>query len=147
MSKKSSSAREKYPDVNKRVLIAIRTSAENIHNRIMARKKPTMKFPVRSLSNVRYQPKRGFFEIAGQKKERTLTVNTVKTFAQTLRMVALSKELVENDDIATKREAYYVSKNWGDARFKEQSESDTVMDDIEAMMTEPEVAPAAVPET
>jgi DNA topoisomerase-6 subunit A len=91
-----------------------------------------MKLPVRSLSNVRYQPRRGYFEMAGQKKERTLTVNTVKTFAQTLRMVALSKELIESDDIATKREAYYVSKNWEDARFTEQPESDTVMDDVEA---------------
>jgi DNA topoisomerase VI subunit A len=117
---------------NKNVLNAIKNSAEEIRSKIMARKKPTMKFPVRSLSNVRYQPQRGFFEMAGQKKERTLTVNTVKTFAQTLRMVALSKELVENDDIATKREAYYVSKNWEDARFSEQPESDTVMDDVEA---------------
>ena len=69
----------------------------------------------------------------GRKKERTLTVNTVKTFAQTLRMMALSKTLVETDDIATKREAYYVSKNWDDARFLEQTESDTVMDDVEAL--------------
>lgn len=116
----------------KSVLSAIQDSAKDIHGKIMARKKPTMKLPVRSLSNVRYQPQRGFFEMAGQKKERTLTVNTVKTFAQTLRMVALSKELIENDDIATKREAYYVSKNWEDARFSEQPESDTVMDDVEA---------------
>jgi DNA topoisomerase-6 subunit A len=68
----------------------------------------------------------------GKKKERTLTVNTVKTFAQTLRMMALSKELIETDDIATKREAYYVSKNWDAARFREQAESDAVMDDVEA---------------
>jgi DNA topoisomerase-6 subunit A len=45
-------------------------------------------------------------------------------------MIALSKELVEKDDIATKREAYYVSKNWEEARFLEQPESDTVMDDV-----------------
>ena len=69
----------------------------------------------------------------GRTKERTLTVNTVKTFAQTLRMMALSKELIETDDIATKREAYYVSKNWDEARFNEQPESDTVMDDVEAL--------------
>ena len=60
-------------------------------------------------------------------------MGTVKTFAQTLKMMALSKELIEADDIATKREAYYVSKNWGDAAFAEQPESDTVMDDVEAM--------------
>jgi len=131
---KKSTSKVKTPGqaTNKPVLNAIRTSAHDIHSKIMARKKPTMKFPVRSLSNVRYQPQRGFFEMTGQKKERTLTVNTVKTFAQTLRMVALSKELIENDDIATKREAYYVSKNWEDARFSEQPESDTVMDDVEA---------------
>src|SRR5512137_2546432 len=117
---------------NKPILTSIRDSADEIRRKILARKKPTMKFPVRSLANVKYHPQRGFFEIAGQKKERTLTVNTVKTFAQTLRMIALSKELVEGDDIATKREAYYVSKNWEDARFSEQPESDTVMDDVEA---------------
>jgi len=62
-----------------------------------------------------------------------LTVSSVKTFAQTLRMMSLSKDLVEKDDIASKREAYYISKNWEQARFKEQPESDSVMDDIEAM--------------
>ncbi len=132
MAKKSGTEHKPAPASNKNVLNAIRRSAEDIHGKIMARKKPTMKLPVRSLANVRYQPQRGFFEMKGQKKERTLTVNTVKTFAQTLRMVALSKELVENDDIATKREAYYVSKNWEDARFSEQPESDMVMDDVEA---------------
>jgi DNA topoisomerase-6 subunit A len=47
--------------------------------------------------------------------------------------MSLSKELIEKDDVATKREAYYVSKNWDDARFEEQPESDTVIDDVEAM--------------
>ncbi len=48
-------------------------------------------------------------------------------------MMGLSKQLVEADDFATKRDAYYQSKNWGEARFDDQPESDTVMDDIEAM--------------
>jgi DNA topoisomerase-6 subunit A len=111
----------------------IKQSALSIHNKITKRQKPSMHFPIRALSNVKYTPKRGFFELRGQKKVRTLTVNTVKTFAQTLRLMSLSKELIEKDDIATKREAYYVSKNWDDARFDEQPESDTLMDDVEAM--------------
>lgn len=111
----------------------IRAEARGIRTKILQRKTPSMKFPVRSLSNVIYRPKKGHFEIKGRKKERTLTVGTVKTFAQTLRMMAFSKELVETDDIATKREAYYVSKNWDDARFNEQPESDTVIDDVEAL--------------
>ena len=135
MPKKSAVAPKPAKGGSKGVLKAIRSSAEDIQKKILARKKPTMKFPIRSLANVKYHPERGYFEMAGQKKERTLTVNTVKTFAQTLRMVALSKELIENDDIATKREAYYVSKNWEDARFNEQPESDTVMDDVEAFFS------------
>jgi DNA topoisomerase-6 subunit A len=107
--------------------------AEDVYGKIIAGKKPSMKFPLRSLSNVRYRADVGYFELKGGKKERTLTVSTVKTFAQTLRMLSLSKDLVDGDDIATKREAYYVSKNWGQARFDDQPESDTVIDDVEAL--------------
>ena len=111
----------------------IRNEARGIRTKILQRKTPAMKFPVRSLSNVVYRPEKGHFQIKGRKKERTLTVGTVKTFAQTLRMMAFSKELIETDDMATKREAYYVSKNWDDARFNEQPESDTVIEDVEAL--------------
>src|SRR5262245_7804633 len=115
------------------VVPKIKKEAKSVEESILKKKTPSLKFPIRSLANVRYLEKEGYFEIRGKKKERTLTVNTVKTFAQTLRMMALSKTLVETDDMATKREAYYVSKNWDDARFLEQTESDTVMDDVEAL--------------
>lgn len=114
-------------------LEAIREVASTIDRKISKHQKPEIVFPVRSLGNVRYDPKKGFFEIGRGKSVRTLTVNTAKTFAQTLKMMALSKELVEGSDFATKRDAYYQSKNWGEARFDEQSESDMVMDDVEAM--------------
>ncbi len=108
-------------------------SAGEIHRRILRRQKPSISIPVRSLSNCRYTPKKGYFELKGSRKTRTLTVSTVKSFAQTLRMIEFSKQLIDTNDIATKRETYYVSKNWDVARFKEQAESDTVMDDVEAM--------------
>jgi len=111
----------------------IQSNAKNVYDKILKRKKPTMSTPVRSLSNVKYAPKKGHFEMLGKVKKRTLTVGTVKTFAQTLKMMALSKELIATDDMATKREAYYISKNWGKAGFAEQPESDTIMDDVEAM--------------
>jgi DNA topoisomerase-6 subunit A len=115
-----------------KVTTRIKSTAKSVHANILAGKKPTLKLPIRSLANVRYAVQKGYFELRGKRKERALTVGTVKTFAQTLRMMSLSKDLIETDDIATKREAYYVSKNWGDARFDEQPESDTVMEDVEA---------------
>jgi DNA topoisomerase-6 subunit A len=116
------------------VVDRIRDTAGGVYQKILRGDKPTMKLPIRSLNNVRYTPEEGYFQITGKNKLRTLTVNTVKSFAQTLKMMALSKELIETDRHATKREAYYQSKNWGDAMFHEQPESDTVMDDIEAML-------------
>lgn len=113
----------------------IRNAATEVHVDIRKEKKPDLAFPVRALGNVTYSDKKGYFEIGKQKKIRTLTVNTVKSFAQTLRMMGLSKELIEGNDFATKRDAYYQSKNWEEARFDEQTESDTVMDDIEALFS------------
>ena len=109
--------------------------AGGIHGVIGKRGSPRLDFPARSLSNVVYDEKEGYFEIGKQKIERTLTYNTVKTFAQTLRFMALSKEMIERNDFATKRDAYYQSKNWGEAKFDEQAESDAVMDDVEALFS------------
>lgn len=123
------------PKKEKDVVSAIIDEAKNVHKTINKKQKPEISFPVRSLGNVKYDQKKGYFELGRQKKTRTMTVGTVKTFAQTLRMMALSKELVETDDFATKRDAYYQSKNWEEARFDAQEESDTVMDDIEALFS------------
>lgn len=108
--------------------------AKEIYDKIRKITAPEIAMPIRALSNVEYNEKEGYFKLLDKSKSRTLTASTIKTFAQTLRMMGLSKQLVETNDIATKREAYYVSKNWGEARFREQPESDTVMDDIEAML-------------
>lgn len=129
MAKKTALARREE------ALKSIETTARDVYNKALQKAKPTLKLPVRSLSNVRYRAKTGFLELANQFKTRTLTYNTVKSFAQTLKMMAVSKELIETNDHASKREVYYISKNWEKAKFDEQTESDAVMDDIEAMMS------------
>ena len=116
-----------------KTLALISSTAERVRGSIDKRVLPELRFPTRSLGNVRYDAKVGYFELGKGRKSRALSVNTVKSFAQTLRLMSISKEMVENDDFATKREAYYVSKNWGECKFNEQTESDTVMDDSEAL--------------
>jgi DNA topoisomerase VI subunit A len=122
-------------ELNQLTVGLIKSTAKGVHEEILGHRKPDLAFPVRSLGNVKYTKERGYFEIGRQKKLRTLTVNTVKSFAQTLRMMGLSKDLIEGNDFATKRDAYYQSKNWEEARFDEQPESDAVMDDIEALFS------------
>ena len=108
--------------------------AQGVKRKIGRQQKPHMKMPIRSLSNVKYRSDVGHFRLQGKHKVRTLTVNTVKTFAQMMKMLAMSKELIETGRHSTKREAYYQAYNWGQASFAEQAESDTVMDDVEAML-------------
>jgi DNA topoisomerase-6 subunit A len=134
--KKAALRRKTVTDAtDKHTIGCIDDTASKLYKRILHKGKPELKAPVRSLSNVHYDPKVGYLKIGDARKVRTLTVNTVKSFAQSLKMMHLSKEMITQDTFATKREAYYVSKNWDDARFHEQGESDTVMDDIEAMFS------------
>ncbi len=112
----------------------IKKIAKDIYNDIVKSKQPTLTSPIRSLNNVEYDKKDGYFKVKGLEKTRTLTVSTSKSFAQSLLLMNESKKVIAANDIMTKREAYYVSKNWGDAKFNEQPESDTCMDDMEAMM-------------
>ena len=122
---------KKQPDTVER----IQDEAKGVYQRIRKKQKPQMKLPIRALSNVKYRAGAGFFQLRGRNKVRTLTVNTVKTFAQTLKMLSMSLDLIRTERHSTKREAYYQAYNWGDAAFASQDESDTVMDDVEAMIS------------
>jgi DNA topoisomerase-6 subunit A len=109
--------------------------ATEVFTDIQRTRKPEMSFPIRALSNVKYDPKKGFFEMIGKRATRTLTYNTVKTFAQSVRLLAVTKnDLLLKNDIAGKREVYYNAKSWGECRFDEQPESDALLDDMEAML-------------
>lgn len=128
-------AKKEKKRLDKVTLDAISALAKQVHETAQKKKLPSVAMPVRSLANVKYDRKAGHFVIGKAKKIRTLSVGTVKTFAQTLRLMSLSKDLINTNDFATKRDAYYQSKNWDKCAFDEQSESDMVMDDVEAMFS------------
>lgn len=119
---------------NEEVLKKIDAVAQHVKESVLKGKAPSLKTPLRSLSNVTFNPQEGFFQLKGKEKIRTLNASSVKAFTQTLLLMNESKNVIATEDIMTKREAYYVSKNWEDAKFNEQPESDAVMDDIEAML-------------
>jgi len=119
--------------LDRKTIELIDATAGSIRDSIERGELPDIELPVRGLANVNYDAAKGYLELGDATKTRTLTVNTVRSFAQTLRLMAASRQMVESDDFATKREAYYISKNWGDCRFDAQAESDAIMDDIEAL--------------
>ncbi|HIQ32580.1 MAG TPA: DNA topoisomerase IV subunit A [Methanothermococcus okinawensis] len=123
----SSKARERA----KKKIIEV---ANTMYDLILKGKRPKLKIPIRSLSNAKFDKEKGTFVLLGKEKERTLTVNQAKIFAQTVKMMEFAKELLDNNDFSTLREAYYVSKNWGEARFDDQQPSNEVIEDLEAAL-------------
>jgi DNA topoisomerase-6 subunit A len=132
-AKKNADSPAAARELDERTVAVIDSIARQVRASIERGDLPAMTLPVRSLGNVTYDARKGYFELGEAEKLRTLTMNTARSFAQTLRLMAASRAMVESDDFATKREAYYVAKNWGDCRFDDQAESDAIMDDIEAM--------------
>ena len=121
---KKSNPETRHSDLDNKTITLIESIAGEVRANINDGKLPDIKLPVRSLDNVTYDEGKGYFELGDARKTRSLTVSTARSFAQTLRLMATSRSMVEHDDFATKREVYYISKNWGDCRFDEQAESD-----------------------
>jgi len=117
----------------RRAIAVLRRIARQLAAAIDEGRLPELEVPARSLSNVVYDPDEGYFELGEARVTRSLGVRGARPFAQTLKLMATARELIEAGDFATKREAYYISKNWGEARFDEQRQSDTLLDDIEAL--------------
>ena len=120
MNKSSSDATRS--DLDDKTIALIEKVAAEVRASIEGGRLPDINLPVRSLDNVTYDEAKGYFELGDARKVRSLTVTTARSFAQTLRLMATSRAMVEHDDFATKREVYYISKNWGDCRFDEQAE-------------------------
>jgi DNA topoisomerase-6 subunit A len=82
------------------------SQAKDIHEEIKGGRRPSLRVPVRSLSNVTFSARKGFFTIGKKVSKRTLSYQTVKPFAQSVRMMAFSKHLINTEDFASKREVY-----------------------------------------
>ena len=138
----------KRPETSRNpALLKLVALGKKIHAEIKRGRRPHLAVPIRSLSNVTFSSRKGYLVLGDRKAHRTLSYQTVKPFAQTIRLMAFAKHLIATDDFASKREVYYTSKGskkksvagdtgragWGPAGFNEQSESDAIMDDIEAM--------------
>jgi len=93
-------------------LQSIEELASVVYKRINAGDKPSLDFPVRSLGNVSYDADVGYLQIGDAMSQRTLTVNTAKSFAQTLLLMEFARSQIRKNNRSTKREAYYISKNW-----------------------------------
>ncbi|MFA5139020.1 MAG: DNA topoisomerase IV subunit A [Elusimicrobiota bacterium] len=100
---------------------------------------PTIQIPVRSLSNVKFNEKRGIIEMGPNRQARSFfNVGMAKKFMQTLLVADALAELQRAELTTSLREIYYRTKHTikgsHENTFDTQDESDPVIEDLEVAL-------------
>lgn len=105
------------------------------------RKNPLVELPVRSLSNIYFDEKHKIIQLGNKVSQRSyMNVAHTRKFMQTLLVAAECKKLLDQktDTTTSIRDLYYILKRTlpgtDENTFEEQSESDPIIEDIEAAM-------------
>lgn len=102
-------------------------------------KDPTLSIPVRSLSNIKFNEKRGILQMGKKKQLRSLfNVGMAKKFMQTVLVADALSELQRSNLTTSLREIYYRTKHTikdsNENTFDSQNESDPVIEDLEVTL-------------
>jgi DNA topoisomerase-6 subunit A len=104
-------------------------------------KDPAFAIPIRALSNVSFNERKGMIEMGRKKQERTFfNVGMAKKFMQTMLVADALAELQRADLTTSLREIYYRAKhtikNSQENTFDTQDESDPIIEDLEVSLSE-----------
>ena len=102
-------------------------------------KDPTFEIPIRALSNVSFNPRKGLIEMGEKKQARTFfNVGMAKKFMQTMLVADALAELQQADLTTSLREIYYRTKHTiqdsHENTFDTQDESDPIIEDLEVSL-------------
>ncbi len=103
------------------------------------RKDPTLAIPIRSLSNITFNERKGMIEMGKGKQARSFfNVGMAKKFMQTVLVADALSELQRSDLTTSLREIYYRTKHTikdsHENTFDTQDESDPVIEDLEVTL-------------
>jgi DNA topoisomerase-6 subunit A len=103
------------------------------------RQDPTLSIPIRSLSNVTFNPRKGMIEMGRKKQARSFfNVGMAKKFMQTVLVADALAELQRANLTTSLREIYYRTKHTikdsNENTFDAQTESDPLIEDLEVAL-------------
>ncbi|MCE9535651.1 MAG: DNA topoisomerase VI, partial [Nitrospirae bacterium] len=102
-------------------------------------KDPTMAIPIRALSNVTFNERKGLLEMGKKKQARSFfNVGMAKKFMQTMLVADALSELQRAELTTSLREIYYRTKHTiqdsNENTFDTQDESDPIIEDLEVSL-------------
>ena len=100
---------------------------------------PTLNIPVRSLSNVNFNRKKGIIQMGDARAKRPFfDLGNAKRFMQSILMGSELKKLVDQNKTTSIRDMFYRCKHTIEGTrentFEEQSESDPIIEDLEVTL-------------
>lgn len=130
MAEQRSEQKKEYDAIASNRLLGL---AEELYNQFLDETIPNVNLPTRTKKNIEYSDESDVWVYGDRETERS--AKTVKGAFQLLKTTHVVDFLVNNhlkeDRGSTLRELYYISENWDIAKFREQPESDRLIEDLE----------------
>jgi len=120
--------------VEARCLASLLSIAEDMYNQMREGRIPELRIATRTKYNIEFKEESEVWVYGDRKSIRS--AKSVKGAYILLRMayvIGFLKEQLKANKSSTLRELYYISENWGMAKFDEQSESDRLIEDLEIL--------------
>lgn len=105
-----------------------------MYNQLKSGRIPELDIATRTKYNIEFNEESEVWVYGARTSKRT--AKTVKGAHQLLRMtyvIGFLKEQLNLNKSSTLRELYYISENWGLAKFEEQQDSDRLIEDLEIL--------------
>jgi DNA topoisomerase-6 subunit A len=136
---KKKAAKPRMTKQDRRTLGQITGLADGVVRAANARRDPYLDVPSRTLSNVRYSPRKRIIEMGKNKNRRQLfNLHQAKSYMQTMLVASGCKTLIHEGKTTSIRGLFYMLKHTiegtREETFEEQSECDPMIEDVEVSL-------------
>ncbi|MDH4123233.1 MAG: DNA topoisomerase IV subunit A [Thermoplasmata archaeon] len=106
--------------------------AETIYAQIDKGQIPKMVIPLRTKSNIKFDPKTSVWKYGKASGARTAKkLKGAQMLLRTMYMLEFIEDMIDENKSSTLREMYYISEGWEKAKFEAQEESNLLAEDLE----------------
>jgi len=135
----SKKTRVKLTPRDKKTLARLEGLADRVVHAAKARRDPYVDIPSRTLSNVRYSPRKRILEMGKSTNRRQLfDLSQAKAYMRTMLVSSGCKRLLDQGKTTSLRGLYYMLKHTIEGAkentFDEQNECDSIIEDVEVLL-------------
>jgi DNA topoisomerase-6 subunit A len=135
MTKKRHSDQETLPQKASKLIAEL---GDKIYGQLIGSQMPTVSIPSRSIDNIVFNDKLQQYVLGNKSINRGFNnIRGAKGLAQLLWVAYVANELIKSDQVTTLRDLFYTSLNEKALEIKEQAETDSQVEDLEAILSVP----------